>query len=129
MGLAGFSVREMSTSPNNSSSTKKTAFLINSIKMQNSKLDIDDQILSINGLNITGMTLEEVLPMLKGKPGQEMYLIVQKCDEKLNNNLSTSLANSTNNVSAKFIAQLPFGDTSMDGVVEVSKILTFYILL
>lgn len=94
-------------------------FLINSIKTPNSKLDIDDQILSINGLNITEMTLYEVLPLLKGKPGEEIYLVVQKRKENLKNASVTSLIDSSNNNLSKFIAQLPFGDMSMDGVVEV----------
>lgn len=94
-------------------------FLINSIKTPNSKLDIDDQILSINGLNITEMSLYEVLPLLKGKPGEEIYLVVQKRKEKLKNASVTSLIASSNNISSKFIANLPFGDMSMDGVVEV----------
>lgn len=77
--------------------------------------------------------MEEVSTLLKGKPFQEIYLVVQKTDDKIKslNSSSTGLSSSftsLNNhlrtplIAQKFIADLSFGDTSMDGIVEVFEI-------
>lgn len=138
-GTAGFTIEASKNLLNTDStgSSKIPAIVISSIQATNSKLEVGDELLHVNGRKVSEMSLADVQALLKGPPKQDLYLVIKKHEDKIDAKKSTlsSLGTSSNSLAAsttalnnvrsspttaeRFITDLAFGDTTMDGVVEV----------
>lgn len=92
------------------------------------RVQVGDRILSINGTKVKGMRQAEVTALLSPGAHKEIYLVVER-SKYLPNGVSapptaTSLLQSATNgpsTSATYVASLPYGDTTLDGVEEVRQ--------
>ncbi|KAI6205663.1 hypothetical protein M3Y94_00817900 [Aphelenchoides besseyi] len=79
------------------------------------KLRVGDEVISINGINLKGMSFEDALSLLQNsnvdnKPTKELHLVVLR---------ETPIPPVRSDANRKLYAgELPYGDKSMDGVVE-----------
>uniref|UniRef100_A0A914DC39 PDZ domain-containing protein n=1 Tax=Acrobeloides nanus TaxID=290746 RepID=A0A914DC39_9BILA len=96
---------------------------------QNGKIQVGDHILSINGTNVRGATLDQALALLTGSHGNEIYLVVQRdTGARVSSPIRRSPASTTlpktatspTNGTTSFgsTRPLPYGDKSLDNIVE-----------
>ncbi|KAH7728046.1 PDZ-domain-containing protein scribble [Aphelenchoides avenae] len=90
------------------------------------RVHVGDRILSINGTKVKGMRQAEVTALLSPGAHKEIYLVVER-NKYLANGISAApptgsmlLPSATNgpSTSATYVASLPYGDTTLDGVEE-----------
>ncbi|KAI6210461.1 hypothetical protein M3Y96_00330700 [Aphelenchoides besseyi] len=79
------------------------------------KLRVGDEVISINGINLKGMSFEDALSLLQNsnldnKPAKELHLVVLR---------ETPIPPVRSDTNRKLQAgELPYGDKSLDGLVE-----------
>jgi C-terminal processing protease CtpA/Prc len=78
------------------------------------KLRVGDEVLSINGINLKGMRFDDALSLLQNASvdghSNELHLVVQRVSDQ---------KSSITELSA---GELPYGDHSVDGVVEMVEL-------